>query len=183
MKKIILFVILITFVSFQSFAQNKLSKNKKNMSEKSYIRFTDEVENIHEFKGQELEIIGVLLSEIKEGATTMKVYAGFDEQVGKKVVYNALFFKDKLICLKTYLFFPTNLAENSFKTTETKNMAADAEKPTYFSVVLFAKVGQKFYNDEINTTEISKVINLETYFSLQFDTQQQAENFLNFIKE
>jgi hypothetical protein len=45
-----------------------------------------------------------------------------------------------------------------------------------------ARAGKDFYQDEISVSELSKSISLETYAPLPFDTLEQAERFVTFLK-
>ncbi len=147
-----------------------------------YFPFTSDASHLHEYAGQQVEVRGDLFSEIREGAVKTQLYAGFDEEYSKLSVSKVLFLRDEVVSLKRYLFFSHNLKDNSFNIRENQSTAVDAEKPTYFSVVLFAKEGVTLYHDEISVEELSKTLQLETYASLEFDTLQDVENFITFLQ-
>jgi hypothetical protein len=179
--------------SFDDFSHHKLiilcdfikpnsSKNMENNITIHYFPFTSDASHLHEYAGQQVEVRGDLFSEIKEGAVRTEIYAGFDAEYGKISVSKVLFLRDEVVSLKRYLFFSHNLKDNSFNIRENQSTAIDAEKSTYFSVVLFAKEGVTLYHDEINVEELSKTLQLETYAALEFDTLQDAEAFIAFLQ-
>lgn len=143
--------------------------------------FTKDAESIHEYKDQNIEVQGELYTTIKEGISHTQVYVGIDAETEKIVVNNVLFRQDEVVSLKRCLFFGNNLQENLEIRTQ-QNGSTDAENPQYYTILLRAKEGVKLFVDEISVTEISKEIFIESFFSVAFDKYEEAEKFINYIK-
>lgn len=146
-----------------------------------YFPFTQDAESIHEYKDKNVEVIGELYSTIKEGISQTQIYVGIDEETQKIVISQVLFRQNEVVSLKRCLFFVDNLQESFDIKTQNSN-SVDAENPQYYTILLRAKPTIKFFIDEISITEISKEIAIEPFFSVPFDKYEEAEKFVNHIK-